>query len=648
MREYRHNTKEHGDKRMKLPVFRKNNKRKGNKGSFSLVKGLLIVVGALAMAVVSVSVYDDVKMNIQYDVTRVTYTEFKDELDNGEIDVVYIDSNTSTIYWVNKEDSLPVLEENRKNAEEPETGDFTVDERIKAANEATVMKSTTNPSYDEFNKDLLENGVIIQNGIRFNKTGSLVQGIGALLITIVPVTFLGILTVQLMSSFTGAKTSKATQDSDVTFDDIIGLDESIEEIKFMIDVLKDKELRDKYNLKQPKGLLLYGPPGSGKTMIAKAISNEMGVKMISVDSSSLIELYVGMGPKRIREVFKEARKNSPCIVFIDEIDAIGASRSNKNRSSEDDKTLNALLQEIDGFSSESGIFVIGATNVDDRLDAALVRAGRFDRKIVINPPRNWKVRKEMYEHYLKGVDTSNIDLDGISKQSSGFTGADIANIVNEAKMLAVASKSDKLDTKIMEEAIDNSMFKGSRTKHVEEKDIKLSAYHESGHALSSLLNNLPIARISIVPNTAGTGGMVITEDKNTFVITKSELRSRIKMAYAGRAAEEVMFGADECTTGASQDIKVATQYIRAYIENYGFDSKIGLVDVKSMMESGYLMETDVSKEIYSMAKELYKETYDEISNHKDILEDMAKIVAENETVSGQYITKWFNERVNKQ
>ena len=552
---------------MKLPVFRKNNKRKGNKGSFSLVKGLLIVVGALAMAVVSVSVYDDVKMNIQYDVTRVTYTEFKDELDNGEIDVVYIDSNTSTIYWVNKEDSLPVLEENRKNTEEPETGDFTVDERIKAANEATVMKSTTNPSYDEFNKDLLENGVIIQNGIRFNKTGSLVQGIGALLITIVPVTFLGILTVQLMSSFTGAKTSKATQDSDVTFDDIIGLDESIEEIKFMIDVLKDKELRDKYNLKQPKGLLLYGPPGSGKTMIAKAISNEMGVKMISVDSSSLIELYVGMGPKRIREVFKEARKNSPCIVFIDEIDAIGASRSNKNRSSEDDKTLNALLQEIDGFSSESGIFVIGATNVDDRLDAALVRAGRFDRKIVINPPRNWKVRKEMYEHYLKGVDTSNIDLDGISKQSSGFTGADIANIVNEAKMLAVASKSDKLDTKIMEEAIDNSMFKGSRTKHVEEKDIKLSAYHESGHALSSLLNNLPIARISIVPNTAGTGGMVITEDKNTFVITKSELRSRIKMAYAGRAAEEVMFGADECTTGASQDIKVATQYIRAYIEN---------------------------------------------------------------------------------
>ena len=633
---------------MKLPVFRKNNKRKGNKGSFSLVKGLLIVVGALAMAVVSVSVYDDVKMNIQYDVTRVTYTEFKDELDNGEIDVVYIDSNTSTIYWVNKEDSLPVLEENRKNTEEPETGDFTVDERIKAANEATVMKSTTNPSYDEFNKDLLENGVIIQNGIRFNKTGSLVQGIGALLITIVPVTFLGILTVQLMSSFTGAKTSKATQDSDVTFDDIIGLDESIEEIKFMIDVLKDKELRDKYNLKQPKGLLLYGPPGSGKTMIAKAISNEMGVKMISVDSSSLIELYVGMGPKRIREVFKEARKNSPCIVFIDEIDAIGASRSNKNRSSEDDKTLNALLQEIDGFSSESGIFVIGATNVDDRLDAALVRAGRFDRKIVINPPRNWKVRKEMYEHYLKGVDTSNIDLDGISKQSSGFTGADIANIVNEAKMLAVASKSDKLDTKIMEEAIDNSMFKGSRTKHVEEKDIKLSAYHESGHALFSLLNNLPIARISIVPNTAGTGGMVITEDKNTFVITKSELRSRIKMAYAGRAAEEVMFGADECTTGASQDIKVATQYIRAYIENYGFDSKIGLVDVKSMMESGYLMETDVSKEIYSMAKELYKETYDEISNHKDILEDMAKIVAENETVSGQYITKWFNERVNKQ
>lgn len=648
MGEYRHNTKEHGDKRMKLPVFRKNNKRKGNKGSFSLVKGLLIVVGALAMAVVSVSVYDDVKMNIQYDVTRVTYTEFKDELDNGEIDVVYIDSNTSTIYWVNKEDSLPVLEENRKNAEEPETGDFTVDERIKAANEATVMKSTTNPSYDEFNKDLLENGVIIQNGIRFNKTGSLVQGIGALLITIVPVTFLGILTVQLMSSFTGAKTSKATQDFDVTFDDIIGLDESIEEIKFMIDVLKDKELRDKYNLKQPKGLLLYGPPGSGKTMIAKAISNEMGVKMISVDSSSLIELYVGMGPKRIREVFKEARKNSPCIVFIDEIDAIGASRSNKNRSSEDDKTLNALLQEIDGFSSESGIFVIGATNVDDRLDAALVRAGRFDRKIVINPPRNWKVRKEMYEHYLKGVDTSNIDLDGISRQSSGFTGADIANIVNEAKMLAVASKSDKLDTKIMEEAIDNSMFKGSRTKHVEEKDIKLSAYHESGHALSSLLNNLPIARISIVPNTAGTGGMVITEDKNTFVITKSELRSRIKMAYAGRAAEEVMFGADECTTGASQDIKVATQYIRAYIENYGFDSKIGLVDVKSMMESGYLMETDVSKEIYSMAKELYKETYDEISNHKDILEDMAKIVAENETVSGQYITEWFNERVSKQ
>ena len=628
---------------MKLPKFNRNKSDKNNKKSFSVLKGILILCIVTIMVALSISVSRDVSTNVKYDVENMSYQDFKKQLDAGEVDVVF--NGKEDICWVNKTDTEGIIEENRKNGISEETGEYTVDERTEAANKVTTLKQTTNPGYEEFEKDLLEKGVIIQNEIVFNSTGTTVSKIGALLVAIIPMLFLGILTVQLMSSFTGAKTTRATQDSSITFDDIIGLDESIEEIKLMIDVLKDKEMRTKYNLKQPKGLLLYGPPGSGKTMIAKAISNEMGVKMISVDSSSLIELYVGMGPKRIREVFKEARKNSPCIVFIDEIDAIGASRNNKNRSSEDDKTLNALLQEIDGFSSESGIFVIGATNVDDKLDPALVRAGRFDRKIVINPPRNWKVRKQMYEHYLKGVDVSAIDLDGISKQSGGLTGADIANIVNEAKMLAVSSKSEQLTTKIMEEAIDNSMFRGSRTKHVEERDFEISAYHESGHALSSLLNGLPIARISIVPNTAGTGGMVITEDTNNFIITKRELRNRIKMAYAGRAAEEVIYGKDECTTGASSDIKVATQYIRAYIENYGFDSSVGLVDVRVMMEAGYILESGVSNRIYAMAKELYQESLKEIMEHKDILMDMEKIVAENETVSGQFITEWYNQRV---
>ena len=473
-----------------------------------------------------------------------------------------------------------------------------------------------------------------------------------ILISAVPVIIMGGLLWVVMQQSSGSlfgkgKTVTATRDKSITFKDVIGLDENIEDIKFTLNIIKNKKMRKKHNLRAPKGLLLAGPPGTGKTMIAKAISNELRINMISVDSSSLIQLYVGLGAMRVREIFKEARQRKPCIIFFDEIDAIGTERGNSRGNSENDQTLNALLQEMDGFDSESGIFVIAATNRIDALDKALLRPGRFDKKIIINPPRNNDNRLKLYEHYLKGEDLSNVDLKTLAKQSSGFTGADIAQVTNEAKMIAVANNQEYLTTKILEEAIDKIWFKGNRTKTAVDKDKEITAYHESGHALSSILNNMPVARISIVPNTSGVGGMVVNEDDDTAFTTKEVLRNRIKMAYGGRIAEELIYGKDKITTGASADIRMATNVIRAYIEEYGFDSDIGMIDVTSMIKAGYLLENNVTDKISKLSKELYDESYKQIESNMDILHKMASLVKQEETIDGTRLMRYYEQFIEE-
>lgn len=627
------------------PDKKENKKNKDKKGGIG--KKLAYVLSSLlALAVLALGV--DIFSAFYYDKEIVDYRVFQEQLASNNVNVVYLESDQ--MRWVTFEDSNEFIneirEEKRKTLKEGEelSEIVTVEERTLAANKVKKLYETNYPYYDDFRKDLLECGVVII----YRSFSSVFIKYMTILISAVPVIIMGGLLWVVMQQSSGSlfgkgKTVTATRDKSITFKDVIGLDENIEDIKFTLNIIKNKKMRKKHNLRAPKGLLLAGPPGTGKTMIAKAISNELRINMISVDSSSLIQLYVGLGAMRVREIFKEARQRKPCIIFFDEIDAIGTERGNSRGNSENDQTLNALLQEMDGFDSESGIFVIAATNRIDALDKALLRPGRFDKKIIINPPRNNDNRLKLYEHYLKGEDLSNVDLKTLAKQSSGFTGADIAQVTNEAKMIAVANNQEYLTTKILEEAIDKIWFKGNRTKTAVDKDKEITAYHESGHALSSILNNMPVARISIVPNTSGVGGMVVNEDDDTAFTTKEVLRNRIKMAYGGRIAEELIYGKDKITTGASADIRMATNVIRAYIEEYGFDSDIGMIDVTSMIKAGYLLENNVTDKISKLSKELYDESYKQIESNMDILHKMASLVKQEETIDGTRLMKYYEQ-----
>ena len=631
------------------PDKKENKKNKDKKGGIG--KKLAYVLSSLlALAVLALGV--DIFSAFYYDKEIVDYRVFQEQLASNNVNVVYLESDQ--MRWVTFEDSNEFIneirEEKRKTLKEGEelSEIVTVEERTLAANKVKKLYETNYHYYDDFIKDLLECGVVII----YRSLSSVFIKYMTILISAVPVIIMGGLLWVVMQQSSGSlfgkgKTVTATRDKSITFKDVIGLDENIEDIKFTLNIIKNKKMRKKHNLRAPKGLLLAGPPGTGKTMIAKAISNELRINMISVDSSSLIQLYVGLGAMRVREIFKEARQRKPCIIFFDEIDAIGTERGNSRGNSENDQTLNALLQEMDGFDSESGIFVIAATNRIDALDKALLRPGRFDKKIIINPPRNNDNRLKLYEHYLKGEDLSNVDLKTLAKQSSGFTGADIAQVTNEAKMIAVANNQEYLTTKILEEAIDKIWFKGNRTKTAVDKDKEITAYHESGHALSSILNNMPVARISIVPNTSGVGGMVVNEDDDTAFTTKEVLRNRIKMAYGGRIAEELIYGKDKITTGASADIRMATNVIRAYIEEYGFDSDIGMIDVTSMIKAGYLLENNVTDKISKLSKELYDESYKQIESNMDILHKMASLVKQEETIDGTRLMRYYEQFIEE-
>lgn len=600
---------------------KKTKKKLSRKQSLILFISLFVVICAL------IGLYD-IKTFTQS--TKVEFTEFEKQLNAGEINVVYFD--------IKKETKLRYVTFADSNA----NVDMTVKEREKAAGKSTVIYETNSPMYEDFHKDMLSQNVVVVDRpytliVSFGKAAGQVAYLGFMLGMVY---IMATMYAPLMS---GANTSVDTQDKSVSFDDIIGLDETVEEIKFLMRVMQNKELRQKHNLKQPKGLLLSGPPGTGKTMIAKAISNELNMKFIYVDSSSLIEMFVGLGASRVRKIFAEAKKKKPCVIFFDELDSVGKQRGSNANSSENDQVINSLLQELDGFKTDSGIFVIGATNFSEQLDKALIRPGRFDRKLVINPPKDWIARKKMFEHYLKDEDLTNVNLENIARQCSGFTGADIAQVVNEAKMLVVANELDGITTDVLEEAIDKTWLKGNRTKYSKDKDLKISAYHESGHALSSLLNGNKIARISITPSTSGIGGMVVTLEDEELYITKSELINRVKMAYSGRIAEEIVFGKDNITTGAKQDITVATQMLTSYVSEYGFDDSTGLCSRQALVENGLSVKDEIVSRISELSKELYTQAYDEILEHKDILYLLADKIMERETMDGEEFTNYYNE-----
>jgi cell division protease FtsH len=491
------------------------------------------------------------------------------------------------------------------------------------------------PGYEDFRKDMLLADI---NMIVDDSSSSSVYNMIYMAVEIAfPVILILVMFSAAKGQFKGTSEKELIQTSDVTFDDIIGHEEIIDDVKFVTELIKDPSKGDKVGAKLPKGLLLVGPPGTGKTLLAKAMAHEADVPFLYQNASGFIEMYVGLGARRVRELFKIARKNAPCILFIDEIDAIGGKRGNAKGTSENEQTIDAILQEMDGFTSRDGVFIIAATNRPDELDEALVRSGRFDRQITVSPPRDWMVRRDLFKHYLNKFSVrDDVDIDSLSKQVSGFTGADIAMICNEASIIAVMHDKDCIDMDCIEEAIDKKIFKGSRSKkNAYEKDRHIIAYHEAGHAVMSWLLHEPIARASIQSTISGVGGAVFNEDKDTLFMTDMDMMNRIMIAYAGRVSEDIKF--KNVTTGASNDITQATEIMLQYIEKYGFDREFGLLDI-SILTKEHLVNSDaVTEKMRTMSLKLYDETYDILNRHYAKVEVLAQKLLEVETLSGSEI-----------
>ena len=443
----------------------------------------------------------------------------------------------------------------------------------------------------------------------------------------------------------------------VTFKDVAGQDEAKESLTEIVDFLHNPDKYASIGAKLPKGALLVGPPGTGKTLLAKAVAGEANVPFFSLAGSDFVEMFVGVGASRVRDLFKEAQKQAPCIIFIDEIDAIGKSRDSRYGGGNDEReqTLNQLLAEMDGFDSSKGLFILAATNRPEVLDKALLRPGRFDRRIIVDKP-DLKGRIDTLKVHSKDVlMDDNVDLEAIGLATSGAVGSDLANMINEAAIAAVKDGRKVVSQKDLFEAVEVVIAGKEKKDRILSKEEKRTvAYHEVGHALITALkkNAEPVQKITIVPRTMGSLGYVMqVPEEEKYLMTKDELMTRLVTLLGGRAAEEVVF--DTVTTGASNDIEKATQIARAMITQYGMSEKFGLMSLETV-ESKYLdgsARLNCSDETAAMiddeVKELLKECFEEakklLSENRDVLDEIAKYLYEKETITGKQFMEIYRK-----
>lgn len=425
-----------------------------------------------------------------------------------------------------------------------------------------------------------------------------------------------------------------------SFDHIAGNEEAKHMVKDIIDFIKDPDKYAKLGAKMPRGILLYGPPGTGKTLMAKAIAGESNVPFYAVSGSDFVQMYVGVGASRIRQLFKRAKKSQKAVIFIDEIDAIGKKRSPglDQGNDERDQTLNALLTEMSGFHDNEGIVVIAATNRLDTLDEALLRPGRFDRLIEIGLP-DINARHRILKLYLENKPMEkDIDLDKLARETVCFSGAMLENLVNEAAILAANQNSIKIQQKHLDQAFYH-IIAGNEKKDrssINQEDLSITAYHESGHALATklLLPENKISKVTIIPSTRGYGGFNINIPKDRLYKTKQYILNDIKVLLAGRAAEELIFGSENITTGASNDIEKASQQIKEYIMKFGMDGELGLFnnDAANLNADSILLE-----KCRSYMKNLYKEVKHLLNTNIDLLHRITKELIAKETLNEEDI-----------
>ncbi|MCR5427542.1 MAG: ATP-dependent zinc metalloprotease FtsH [Lachnospiraceae bacterium] len=447
------------------------------------------------------------------------------------------------------------------------------------------------------------------------------------------------------------------KETGVTFKDVAGQDEAKESISELVDFLHNPGKYQKIGAKLPKGALLVGPPGTGKTLLAKAVAGEAHVPFFSLAGSDFVEMFVGVGASRVRDLFKQAQQQAPCIVFIDEIDAIGKSRDTQYGGGNDEReqTLNQLLAEMDGFDTSKGIVILAATNRPEVLDKALLRPGRFDRRIIVDKP-DLKGRVEVLKVHAKNVFMDDsVDLEEIGLATSGAVGSDLANIINEAAILAVKQgRTSVSQADLMEsvEVVIAGKEKKDRILGPEEK--RIVAYHETGHALITALEKHaePVQKITIVPRTMGSLGYVMqVPEEEKYLMSEAELRARLVTLYGGRAAEELVF--DSITTGASNDIEKATAIARAMVTQYGMSKKFGAIGLESIeskyldgrpvMNCGQETASDIDREVMDLLRSCYDKAKELLGANRDILDKIAGYLAENETITGKQFMELYDK-----
>ena len=619
----------------------------------------------LVISVIATVILNMVMLSLQTPKKQeISYSEFLTMLDENKVDEVILQSEQIVIYE-KYDESQPIT--TPKTTEFMKMMGIDTDAVIEQAkeNSRNVYYTGYIPD-DRLLADLDSHGVKYSTPIQHNSP--VLDFFLTWILPLVVIYLLFFILTRSMSKKIGggggimgigqsnAKMYNVENATGVTFADVAGQEEAKESLDEIVDYLHNPSKYLAIGAKQPKGALLVGPPGTGKTLLAKAVAGEAKVPFFSLSGSEFVEMFVGVGASRVRDLFKQASAKAPCIIFIDEIDAIGKSRDNQISSNDErEQTLNQLLSEMDGFDSSKGLVILAATNRPEVLDKALLRPGRFDRRIIVEKP-DLKGREDILRVHIKHVKTDpDINLHEMALATSGAAGADLANMVNEAALRAVRCNRKTVSQEDLMEAVEVIIAgKEKKDRILSEKEKRIVSFHEVGHALATAVqkHTQPVHKITIVPRTMGSLGytMQMPEEEERYLMSKDEIVDQITVFLAGRAAEELVFNVQ--TTGASNDIERATSLARNMITQYGMSEKFGMAGLESI-QNKYLdgrnvsncseeTKTDIDKEVVRVLKECHEKAFNILKENRDALDEIAEFLINKETITGDQFMEIFN------